>query len=377
MHRSNFLLRHVDATRPERRSSRLVRYQTALSLVLAGLLSSANPLHAEMVQFELDQPGAKQVYLAGEMTHWEQGKKPMHRDADGKWRLGVDLAPGQWVYKFIVDGKWIADPAGAQHDADGQGGLHSFVFSGNGPWRTQPAIPKGRVETVSVASQAWARPMKVNVYLPPRFSAGKPYPVLLLLHGRGMDADQWYKTGQIQNYMDNLIAAHEIEPFVVVMPSSADVYYVDQSERHITEELPRWLQARYGLTLEPGRTAVAGMSMGGFGAVALPLRHPEMFGMGFSLSGYFPPERNAAMALGKVPSVKLVIVTGADDEVTASNRKFVDLQKPGAAPFYYREDAGGHTWNFWSKLTAEMFKTVATYFATGRVPANQQGLTTK
>lgn len=311
--------------------------------MLAGLLVSAAPVHAEMVQFELDQPTAKEVYLAGEMTQWEQGKKPLHNDADGKWRLGVDLTPGQWLYKFVVDGKWIADPAGAQHDADGQGGLHSFVFSGSGPWQAQPESARGRVEAATLASEAWAKPMKINVYLPPPFSSAKPTPVLLLLHGRGMDADQWTKTGQIQNYMDKLIAAHEIEPFVVVMPSSADVYYVDQSEQHITEEIPRWLKTRYGLTMDPRRAAVAGMSMGGFGAVALPLRHPQMFGMGYSLSGYFPPERNAAMTLGKVPSVKLVVVSGVDDEVTASNRTFVDLQKNGGSSLYYREDAGGHT----------------------------------
>ena len=166
--------------------------------------------------------------------------------------------------------------------------------------------------------------------------------MLVLLHGAGMDADQWYRTGQIQNYMDNLIADRSIVPFVVVMPSSERVYYIGKSDLHITQELPAWLKSRYGQTLEARRTAAAGMSMGGFGAVILPLNHSTMFG--------------------------LVMYTGDHDRVTESAPLFLDKLKQTGARYSYHEDAGAHTWNYWSHHNAEMLRVMSRYFVTGKLP---------
>lgn len=160
------------------------------------LFGSPASVSAKAVRFELDRPAATQVSLAGEMTEWDKGKIPMSKSADGKWQTVTELSPGQWLYKFVVDGQWIADPATGDNDADGNGGRHSFVFVGPGPWRDNGNIPHGRVETTMLPSAAWGKAMKVNVYLPPGFHKSKRYPVLLLPHGAGMDADQWYRTGR-------------------------------------------------------------------------------------------------------------------------------------------------------------------------------------
>jgi S-formylglutathione hydrolase FrmB len=287
----------------------------------------------------------------------------MIKSADGKWRVAVDLAPGQWVYKFIVDGEWIADPSTADNDSDGRGGRHSFVFSGDGPWREHATIAHGKVETTMLPSAAWGKTMKVNVYLPPGFSKSRSYPVLLLLHGAGMDADQWYRTGQIQNYMDNLIADHSILPFVVVMPSSADLFYIEQSDTHITQELPRWLKSRYGQTLEARHSATAGMSMGGFGAVILPLNHPQLFGFGYALSAYFPPEQVAKMVIPRPLPFGLVMFTGDHDRVTESAPPFLDKLNQGRAQYSYHVDAGAHTWNYFSLHSADMLRAVSRHFS--------------
>lgn len=100
-----------------------------LTLTLLGLLGGQQAA-GETVRFKLDAPAARSVYLAGEMSDWESGKRAMTRDASGRWSLELDLAPGQWLYKLIVDGHWIADPGHADRDADGRGGEHSFVFVG-------------------------------------------------------------------------------------------------------------------------------------------------------------------------------------------------------------------------------------------------------
>ena len=101
--------------------ARMQRWAT-VALALALLCTTTR---AEQHVFELAAPDAREVFLAGEMTNWDQGKLPLAKDTDVVWRAHVELAPGQWIYKFVVDGRWIADPGHADHDADGQGGQHS------------------------------------------------------------------------------------------------------------------------------------------------------------------------------------------------------------------------------------------------------------
>jgi enterochelin esterase-like enzyme len=317
---------------------------------------------AEPHTFELHAPAAHDVYLAGEMTAWDQGKLPMRRDGDGPWRLTVDLASGQWLYKFIVDGQWIPDPASPDHDADGQGGEHSFLFVGPGDWNEVHGVPKGRLDTLRVDSAAWGKPIKVNVYLPPNFAIGRHYPVLWLLHGGRMDADQWLKTGKVNRYMDNLIGRGAIHPFVIVMPSSGDLPYTGRSERFITRELRTLLERTYGLKTTPAGSAVAGMSMGGFGAFYLPLRHPELYGFGFALSGYYSDEFIAGLPRARRLPMQVRMLCGKEDDLVDTNRRLARALRERGWEYYYREDAGAHTWQYWSNRMVEMLTAVDKFF---------------
>jgi enterochelin esterase-like enzyme len=326
-----------------------------------------------MHTFTLDAPSAKAVYLAGEMTDWDQRKLPMQRGADGQWRASIDLAPGQWLYKFVVDGRWIADPASPDRDADGQGGEHSFVFIGAGDWSDQPGVPKGRVQTHSVPSAALGRDAKVHVYLPPGFDrAQRPaaqMPVLWLLHGWGMDADQWFKTGHIQRYMDKLLARGEIRPFVIVMPSVPSVPsnaeappHGPAGDRFLTQELPAWLAQQHGLRARRQHTAVAGMSWGGFGAVHLGLNHPRQYGLSYALSGAFRDKFIATLPTRLPLPMRTHIRCGRSDHLIEGNRKLVAVLKAGQADFTYREDDGAHTWHYWSQRASEMLVQVDAHF---------------
>ena len=354
-------------------TSLLFNHLRGVLLVVAVLLSG--PAHAELKTFQIDAPKAKQVYLAGEMTNWDANKKPMNRDKNGRWSISVDLEPGQWLYKFVVDGQWLTDPGTALNDNDGQGGRHSFVFAGEGPWNERKDIAHGEVRSLQLPSKAWGKPMKLNVYLPPGFSKGQSYPVLLLLHGSAMDADQWYRTGQIHHYMDNLLAQKAIQPFVIVMPSSEAVSYVDQSERFITEELPQWLETTLGLHPGPKAFAVAGMSMGGFGAFHLPLAHPQQFGFGFALSGYYPGAYIQKLPKRKALPFTFMMLCGSDDGLVGTNRALAAALKEHGASFYYRENPGAHSFHYWSSHTVEMLSSVNTFFSGGKVPQNSATLT--
>lgn len=327
---------------------------------LSALLFAASTW-ADPVTFSLAAPTARQVFLAGEMTGWDAGKKAMARGADGVWRLRLDLAPGQWLYKFVVDGRWVHDPATPDHDADGHGGQHSFVFVGAGAW-TPPATGRGVVQTHQVPSAAFGRALKVNVYLPPGFQHGQALPVLTLLHGGGMDADQWWRTGHVERYADRLIASGRVKPFVIVMPSSGGRSYDGPAERFIVDELPAWLQAHHGLVPTRAQSAIAGMSMGGYGSVKLPLAAPQRWGYAHGLSGWYPDELIADVKRAGPLPVELVLRCGTEDELLPTNRALLAAVRAQGLTPGYREDAGGHTFHYWSQVTEEMLTGVDAYF---------------
>ncbi len=70
---------------------------------------------------------AKKVCVAGNFNDWKQNQLYMHRTATG-WELPYVLGPGNYQYKFIVDGRWMTDPANNQIVDDGLGNQNSFII---------------------------------------------------------------------------------------------------------------------------------------------------------------------------------------------------------------------------------------------------------
>jgi 1,4-alpha-glucan branching enzyme len=62
------------------------------------------------VFFELDASSAKEVLLAGDFTGWEKTPIKLRKGERGDWHATVKLGPGQYHYKFVVDGQWQDDP---------------------------------------------------------------------------------------------------------------------------------------------------------------------------------------------------------------------------------------------------------------------------
>jgi len=63
------------------------------------------------VKFVFKNPGAGDVFLAGEFNGWDMQSLPMKRNKKGEWSITVSLSPGRHEYNFIVDGAWVQDPA--------------------------------------------------------------------------------------------------------------------------------------------------------------------------------------------------------------------------------------------------------------------------
>lgn len=91
--------------------------------------ASANPATAKAVKvsFSLFEPDAKQVSLCGDFNEWSPDATPMNWKEGGRWDVTVALAPGQYQYKFVADGRWMHDPAAKENVWTQHGTLNSVV----------------------------------------------------------------------------------------------------------------------------------------------------------------------------------------------------------------------------------------------------------
>ena len=69
------------------------------------------------------------MHLAGTFNQWHPSSKPLQATAAG-WVLELDLPPGVYEYRFIVDGAWVTDPAAAESVSNPFGGDNSVVRVG-------------------------------------------------------------------------------------------------------------------------------------------------------------------------------------------------------------------------------------------------------
>jgi S-formylglutathione hydrolase FrmB len=151
----------------------------------------------------------------------------------------------------------------------------------------------GEIERSTVALQALGRGMDISVYVPDGTTPDGGWPVLYLLHGLGGDDRDWQRYADIGGTLDRLIGDAEIRPLLVVMPAAGDSWYVDSAavggpgdiETAITRDLVAAIEARWPVRRDAGGRAVAGLSMGGYGALRLAYAHPDLFAAAASLSG--------------------------------------------------------------------------------------------
>jgi S-formylglutathione hydrolase FrmB len=149
-----------------------------------------------------------------------------------------------------------------------------------------------RLSELRLRSAALGRETKVRVLTPSSGSVGEGLPVLFLLHGGGAASDQsnWTDSGSAEALTEGL-------PLLVVMPDGGKGgWYSDWLRPECGEVTQRWeqyhvrgllpfVQSHFATRRDRAGTAIAGLSMGGFGAVHYAARHPDLFGFVASFSG--------------------------------------------------------------------------------------------
>ena len=85
------------------------------------------------VHFEFTHPTAISVCVAGTFNHWQPEAKTLHSSGVGHWWKETSLAPGDYEYCLVVDGKWIPDPSARESVANPFGGRNSILKVANSP----------------------------------------------------------------------------------------------------------------------------------------------------------------------------------------------------------------------------------------------------
>lgn len=124
-------------------------------------------------------------------------------------------------------------------------------------------------------AESLSKQMNVTVLLPDEAQAPGPYPVLYLLHGMSQDDSMWCRLTRIERYVEPV-------PLIVVMPDGGRGYYSDARhglacESHVVKDVIGLVDRFFHTVPERAGRAIGGYSMGGYGAVKLALKHPDLF----------------------------------------------------------------------------------------------------
>lgn len=161
------------------------------------------------------------------------------------------------------------------------------LLCSGGTAQAQPQkAPPADLRTISLFSPALGGETPVRVLLPDGYATGhRRYPVLYLLHGlTGSERDWASRT-------DVVASAHRL-PLIVVMPAGGNGWYADPlspaaphwESYHIGELIP-YVDRHYRTISGRAGRAIAGLSMGGLGALAYAARHPDLFVAAAAFSG--------------------------------------------------------------------------------------------
>lgn len=172
-----------------------------------------------------------------------------------------------------------------------------YVATPAGFDKMRQGIDRGALELVEYKSTTVGTVRKATVYLPPKYSPSKKYPVLYLLHGIGGDELEWLLGGAPNIIMDNLYADGKAAEMIVVMPNGraqendraeGNVYAGSAAfanfEYDLLNDLIPFIEGRYSVKKDKFHRAVAGLSMGGGQSLNFGLAHMDTFAFvgGFS-----------------------------------------------------------------------------------------------
>jgi 1,4-alpha-glucan branching enzyme len=81
----------------------------------------------QQVTLAFFDPKAKRVCVAGTFNYWRSDATPLKNPGSGEWAVQLMLKPGQYEYRFVVDGRWTGDPRTPQRVTNPYGEFNSVL----------------------------------------------------------------------------------------------------------------------------------------------------------------------------------------------------------------------------------------------------------
>jgi enterochelin esterase-like enzyme len=179
-----------------------------------------------------------------------------------------------------------------------------LAFAGEAKAGPVASVATGRTECRSMASKILARTVPYCVFFPPDYDANKDqkFPVLYFLHGLGENAQTLLNAGG-WNLIENLWEEKRIGDFLMVAPAAGRSFYINSRDGKIRYEdffirefLP-FIETHYRIRAVRADRGITGISMGGYGALRLSFKYPQLFG---SVSAH------SAALVAKLPDVQAI-----------------------------------------------------------------------
>jgi putative tributyrin esterase len=272
------------------------------------------------------------------------------------------------------------------------------------------------VETVQFQSRLIGKTLPYSVVLPIGYKDGSAkaparYPVLYLLHGLTGHYSDWLSRTKLKEYA----ARYRL---IIITPEGEDGWYTDSAtvpadkyETYILEELIPDVERRFRAVRERRGRTIAGLSMGGYGALKFGLKHPDKFIFAASMSGVLDvatrmdvylkmkweamsssvrqtfggPDNSVradndlyklfrdlpAERFGALPF--LYLDCGTEDGFFAANRELATLLLERKIPHEYRQLPGKHNWVYWDAQVRDVLRIAAERMSSKSAAASASG----
>ena len=272
------------------------------------------------------------------------------------------------------------------------------------------ALCQGQVlEGLHFPSAVLGREVRYAVYLPPDYQIStRRYPVVYLLHGFTDDESAWIQFGEVNSAADRAIAEREIPPLIIIMPDGGVTWYINDQlgkvryEDMFIQELIPYMDKTYRTRPAKEFRGIAGLSMGGWGALMFSMRHPDdiaacaafsagvwtdeemvsiqqpMYDRLFSgifgskLAGrdrlnthfrqHHPLDLAKTLPVETLKKVRYYIDCGDDDFLIQGNAALHLTLNERKVPHEFRVRDGGHSWVYWRTGIVEGLKFIGQSF---------------
>ena len=270
--------------------------------------------------------------------------------------------------------------------------------------------PQGIVrEGLTMTSEILGKEVRYTIYLPSDYETSQRYyPIVYLLHGYTDDDTGWLQFGEANRIADKAIAEGDIPPMIIAMPDGGVSWYINDYQNQMRwedmfiDEFMAYIEAEYRVRPKKEFRGLAGLSMGGYGALVLALRHPDLFAATAAFSSGVltdeemestPQERYDAIfgilygqglqgsarltdhwrqysvldivkntPADQLKTVRYYIDCGDDDFLAIGNASLHILLTQKEIPHEYRVRDGAHTWSYWRTGLPEGLKFIGERF---------------